>query len=313
MNALVETSMRTLVPPPIAAAVPPRSAFATAVLEGLAQERRRIPGTWLYDARGAALFDRLAQQPEHYPARNEIELLHRARPHIARACGRHAVVFGLGNTDPSSTGLAGCKAQRLLAALDAPAACAQLDVSRGLAHAAARIAAAPAGQRLLLLAGATIGNVAPADTMALLDRLGQAAGRGALLVVGADATQDPALLLAAYDDRHGAAAAFNRNLLARINRELDGGFDEDAFTHRALWNAPQHRIELHLVARRAHRVDLLGRPLEFAAGESIHTETFHKHTLLRLRALARHAGWAHRDFWMDSVSCFALHLLEYVA
>jgi uncharacterized SAM-dependent methyltransferase len=148
--------------------------------------------------------------------------------------------------------------------------------------------------------------------MSLLEHIGQAFGRGTLLAVTADATQDPGRLIPAYDDREGLCASFSKNLLQRINRELDGDLDAAAFEHQALWLDGQHRIETHLVARSAHQARVQGRCFSFAAGESIRTQVHRKHTLLMFRALARHARWAQREFWMDSHSGFALHLLEYL-
>lgn len=335
MSAVLQAGLRASAPHPETLAAAAQGAFAHDVLDGLARAQKSIASTWLYDLRGSQLFEQITTLEEYYPARSEHTLLQRALPHIAKACGRGAVVVELGSGSSRKTG-------PLLAALDTPAAYVPLDISgeflarsvqalstrfprlpiqpvvadftdtASLREALAGVAALRAGQRLAFFPGSTIGNLLPSDAMALLDQLGRATGRGALLVIGADATQDPALLLPAYDDREGVTAAFNKNLLVRINRELDGDFDLADFEHQARWIASEHRIEMHLVARRALRVRVLGHRFTFEAGESIHTEHCHKHTLLTFRALARHVGWAHRDFWMDHVSCYALHLLEYV-
>lgn len=300
MNAAVHAGMRASALRPVAPATVARGAFAIDVLEGLALPRKQIAPHWLHDERGARLLERVAQTDDHYLARSEQALIERARPHIAKACGPRATLFELGAGAPAGT-------QRLLAALDAPAACVRLDLdpdhwprlpSQG-------------GPRLVYFAGPTIGHLATRDAMALLERLGRTLGRGTLLAVGADSTQDPALLLPAYDDRDGLSAAFNLNLLVRINRELDGDFELSDFEHQARWDAAERRIEMHLVARQALSVQVLGRSFGFAAGESIRTVGCHQHTLLTFRALARHAGWAHRDFWMDPVACYALHLFEF--
>jgi L-histidine N-alpha-methyltransferase len=335
MSAVLHTGLRAPAPRLEAPLVDAHSAFAHDVLEGLGRPRKSIPSAWLYDLRGSQLFEQITTLDEYYPARNEHALLQRALPHVAKACGRAALVLELGSGSSRKT-------EPLLAALDTPAAYVPLDISAeflaqsvqglrarfpclpihpvvadftdtaSLRDGVAGVAALHAGQRLVFFPGSTIGNLLPRDAMVLLEQLGRSTGRGTLLLVGADATQDPALLLPAYDDREGVTAAFNKNLLARINRELDGDFESSDFEHQARWNAPEHRIEMHLVARRALSVQVLGRRFAFDAGESIHTEHCHKHTLLTFRALARHAGWAHRDFWMDHVSCYALHLLEFV-
>jgi L-histidine Nalpha-methyltransferase len=334
MSAVLDIGLRAPAPR-LEPATVAQGAFAHDVLEGLSRPRKSIPSTWLYDLRGSQLFEQITTLDEYYPARNEHALLQRALPHIAKACGRAALVIELGSGSSRKT-------ERLLAALEAPAGYVPLDISAeflaqsvqalrarfpqlpihpvvadfsdtaSLSDALAGVQRLHAGQRLAFFPGSTIGNLLPRDAMALLAALGRATGRGTLLAIGADATQDPALLLPAYNDREGVTAAFNKNLLVRINRELDGDFELSDFEHEARWNVPEHRIEMHLVARRALGVQVLGRRFSFDAGESIHTEHCHKHTLLTFRALARHAGWAHRDFWMDPVSCYALHLLEFV-
>lgn len=301
MSAVVHTGMGASAPRPVPPEVLAHGAFALDVLEGLALPQKRIARHWLLDPRGALLFEQIMRSHAYYLARNEQLLLQRALPHIARACGRHATLLELGGGAPGST-------ERLLAALDAPAACLRLDLESEQWPSPLP----QGGPRLVFLPGPTIGHLAPRDAMALLERLGRALGRGTLLAIGADSTQDPALLLPAYDDREGLCAAFNMNLLVRIDRELDADFELSDFEHQARWNPPEHRIEMHLVARRALGVQVLGRRFAFAAGESIRTACCHQHTLLTFRALARHAGWAHRDFWMDSVSGYALHLLEFV-
>jgi uncharacterized SAM-dependent methyltransferase len=120
------------------------------------------------------------------------------------------------------------------------------------------------------------------------------------------------VLIPAYDDREGVTAAFNKNLLARINRELDGEFDLQAFRHEARFNVEQQRVEMHLVSTTWQTVEVLGRRFGFVAGESIHTENSYKYSLNRFQSLARRAGWAPLQFWTDACSRFAVHVLERV-
>lgn len=206
-----------------------------------------------------------------------LALLRRAVPRIARSCGRGAAVVELGSGSRRKTEL-------LLAALDLPAVYVPIDVSaqflgqsvrglrtrfprlavdplvadfthpQALRGAAARVAHATHGQRLAFFPGSTIGNLTPQAATALLGHIGQALGRGTLLVIGADATQDPALLIPAHDDSLGVTAAFNKNLLVRVNRELGSNFELGRFEHQARWNAGPRRIEMHLVARVTHEV-----------------------------------------------------------
>ena len=119
------------------------------------------------------------------------------------------------------------------------------------------------------------------------------------------------MLLPAYDDRQGVTAAFNKNLLTRMNRELDADFDLDGFRHEARFDKHQQRIEMHLVSQREQRVRVLGHAFHFAVGESIHTENSYKHGLLRFRALAGRAGWSQRQLWMDGLARFAVHVFEH--
>jgi uncharacterized SAM-dependent methyltransferase len=160
--------------------------------------------------------------------------------------------------------------------------------------------------------GSTIGNFVPEAAVGLLERIGSAVGHGALLVVGADATHDPALLIPAYDDAQGVTAAFDKNLLARINRELEGSFSLSAFRHEARWDPHHQRVEMHLVSEYTQRVGVLGHTFRFAAGESLHTENSYKYGIVKFQALAQRAGWAQRQLWMDARSRFALHVLERV-
>lgn len=309
------------------------SPFARDVIDGLGLMRKSIPATWLYDQRGSELFEAITGLDEYYPSRTEVWILQSCAAQIAAAAGRGATVVELGSGSSRKTPL-------LLEALDAPAAYVPIDISaEALAGAVASLRprfpalrieplvadftrlthlpalplpapGRPRGRRVLFFPGSTIGNFTPEAAVGLLARLAQAAGDDALLIVGADATQDPRLLIPAYDDRRGVTAAFNKNLLARINRELDGDFDLDRFDHQARWDAQQQRVEMHLVSRGAQQVTVLGRRFGFADGETLHTENSYKHGLLKFRALVARAGWAHRQFWMDSRGRYAVHVLE---
>lgn len=312
-------------------AAPPPSRFALDVLEGLARRQRSIPSTWLYDHHGSQLFEQVTGVPEYYPTRTEVQWLQRAAPEIAQAAGPGAVLVELGSGSSRKTPL-------VLGALERPAAYVPIDLSErflveSLQPLAARFPQVPmrpvvadfselqalplppgvrGGRRVIFFPGGTIGNLDPEDAARLLERLGRLAGLGALLVVGIDHTRDPAALVAAYDDRAGITAAFNKNLLARINRELDGDFDLDAYTHRARFDAAEPRVEMHLVATRAQRVHVLDWAYDIAAGESIHTENAYKPSLFQFLALAHRSGWAQRRLWMGETPGYALHLLENV-
>jgi dimethylhistidine N-methyltransferase len=310
-------------------AQPPASRFAHDVLEGLARRRRSIPCRWLYDHRGSQLFEQIAAVPEYYPTRTEVALLQQCAAAIAEAAGSGAALIELGSGSSRKTPL-------VLGALPRPALYMPIDLAEAsVAEAATLLAArfpavevrplvadfttldslplpAATGRRVVFFPGGTIGNLTPEDASQLLERLGRLVGLGALLVVGVDHTRDPAALVAAYDDRAGITAAFNLNLLRRINRELQGDFDLAGFAHRACFDAAEPRVEMHLVATRAQRVHVLGQAFDFAAGESIHTENAYKPSLFQFLALAHRAGWAQRQLWMGAAAGYAVHVLENV-
>jgi L-histidine N-alpha-methyltransferase len=307
-------------------------AFAHDVLAGLSMKQKSIPSTWLYDHRGSELFEQITALPEYYPTRTETWILQRCAAQIAGEAGPRAVVVELGSGASRKTPL-------LLDALERPSAYIPIDISAQFLDESVqalgqrfpdlpmapvvadftRINAlpvlsrgAPGGRRLVFFPGSTIGNFVPEAAVDLLERIGSAVGRGALMVVGADATQDPAVLIPAYDDAQGVTAAFDKNLLVRINRELEGDFSASAFRHEARWEPHHQRVEMHLVSEYTQRVKVLGHTFRFAAGESIHTENSYKYGIVKFQALARRAGWTQRQLWMDAQARFALHVLERV-
>lgn len=318
----------------------PRSlvpSFERDVLAGLAQAQKSISSTWLYDHRGSELFEQITQVAEYYPSRNETQILKSCARAIAEEAGPRAVVIELGSGSCRKTRL-------LLDALDTPRAYLPIDISEQfLAESVAELpsmfaglrvmpivadfsrleslpelaildsARGDVGRRVVFFPGSTIGNFTPDQAVALLRRIRRLAGPDALLIVGADSTQDPKVLIPAYDDREGVTAEFNKNLLLRINRELVADFDLDQFDHQARFDAQQQRVEMHLVSRCAQRVIVRGRAFDFRAGESIHTENSYKYGLPKFQQLAARAGWTHLQRWMDGQARFAVHVLEPVA
>lgn len=304
-----------------------RAALRADALAGLTAPRKTLPCKWLYDAEGARLFEAITRQPEYYPSRTEIGILREQAPAIAAAVGPGATVVEFGPGD-------GGKAVLLLSRLDAPAAYVPVEIApEWLDAVAARVSeevpgvpvlpvvadftrafalppGMPRGRRLGFFPGSTIGNFEPTDAADLLRRFRAALGPGARLLLGADLVKDRAVLEAAYDDAAGVTAAFNLNLLHRLNRELGTDFDLSAFRHRAVWNAEEERMEMHLEALHAQRARLAGREIRFAAGETIHTENSHKYRPERLEALADAAGWKARAMWTDAGRLFSVWLLD---
>ena len=304
------------------------SPFARDVLTGLSDDPKSIPCRWLYDRRGSELFEQITEVPEYYPTRTEILILNNCVEEIAALAGPGAGVIELGSGSSRKTPL-------LLSALDAPACYVPVDVSAGFLKTSVQALQSPfptlpmvpvvadfmqldtlpamataARRRLVFFPGSTIGNLAPDAAVDLLRRMSRLAGTGGLLVLGADATQDPSLLLPAYADAQGVTAAFNKNLLTRMNRELGADFDLDTFRHAARYDTRQWRMDMHLVSRRDQWVRVAGHRFHFDQGESIHTESSYKYGLLRVQAMARSAGWSQCQMWTDAFARFGVHVFE---
>ena len=158
--------------------------------------------------------------------------------------------------------------------------------------------------------GSTIGNLEPDAAVAFLHRAGVSLGSGTRFLIGFDICRDPERLIPAYDDRAGVTARFNRNLLVRLNREAGADFDPEAFDHRAVWNAAESRIEMHLVSRMPQTVMVAGQKVRFARGETIHTENSYKYAPARMQELIVGAGWSLNKKWSDSSDLFAIWLLD---
>lgn len=305
----------------------PRTEFEAEVIAGLTAPRKSLPPKYFYDAQGSALFEAITRLPEYYPTRTELAILEGHGPEIGALAppGAALVEFGSGSS---------AKLRALLPHLPRPALYLPVDVSAEFLAAEtehlardlpdldvvpvaadfARPFALPARAgtmpRLGFFPGSTIGNFDPGAAARLLDHFGAVLGGGALLLVGVDLVKDAAILHAAYNDAAGVTAAFNLNLLARINRELGADFDLDAFVHRAVYDARLSRIEMHLVSRHPQTVRIGGVTLAFAAGESIHTENSYKYTVPGFRALAAGAGWTALAVWTDPHHLFSVHALR---
>ena len=301
-------------------------AFRADVLNGFAARPRAIPARWFYDRRGSELFEAITDLPEYYPTRTEAAILRDNGAAIAACVGAgHAVVeFGSGSS---------AKTPLLLRAI-APAAYVPIDISGDfLRESSAALAADFPGlpvhpieadfmhpialpdavsalPKLGFFPGSTIGNMIPASSVDLLRAMRMWLGTGAMLLIGMDRIKSPETLVPAYDDAQGVTAAFNLNLLERINRELAGTIPIHAFRHRAIWNDMRARIEMHLEATQDMAFTIEGRPFEMAAGETIHTENSHKYGARDARILLRAGGWTPIAEWTDVDDRFALILAE---
>jgi dimethylhistidine N-methyltransferase len=298
------------------------------ILEGLGEPQKRIPPKYFYDERGSRLFDAICELPEYYLTRTETAILATHGAEIAAAIGSDALLIEYGSGSSLKTRL-------LLDRLPRLAAYVPVDISRSYLAACAqalandypRLRVLPVcadftqpfrlptevrdlPRRVAFFPGSTLGNFAYADAVALLALMRSAVGAAGGAVIGTDRVKRTDVIEAAYDDAQRVTAAFNRNVLVRLNREFDADFDVDAFTHEAPWVEAQQRIEMRLVSRESQSVRVAGEQFEFEAGEYILTECCHKFTPQRIAALAAEAGWTIRRTWNDPALQFDVHYLE---
>lgn len=296
-------------------------------LEGLTRTHgtRILPAKHLYDARGSELFERICEQDEYYVTRTENRILDEAGASIAEAVGPGAVLIEPGAGD-------GTKARRLLEILDEPRMFVPVEISpsaletcvdrvagalpglavqpvcAGFTEGMELLAGQPRENRLVYFAGSTIGNTDRAGRASLLRSFARAAGGKGRVLVGFDMVKDKGVLEAAYDDAGGVSAAFGRNLIHRLNRELDAGLDEDAFRYEADWRADEKRIRMSLVCERDQRATIAGRDIPLDAGDRIVTEYSHKFTDESIAEEAAAAGLRPLKTWTDPDGWFSLVL-----
>lgn len=271
--------------------------FRRDIIAGLSAHPKTLPCKYLYDKTGSELFDQICDLPEYYPTRTELGILRSCLPEVATLIGPNAQVVEYG----SGSGL---KTRLLLKALDNPTSCAMIEISRSYLMRSAddlamdwpnmhiipicadytrELRLPPMDKntkhRLAFFPGSTIGNFNPAEAKSFLRSVANTVGSNGGLLIGVDLRKDLTVLEAAYDDAAGVTAAFNKNLLRRINHELDGTFCLANFKHEARYNESAGRIEMHLKAKRSLKVSVADKNFSFAAGETIHTESSYKHTL----------------------------------
>lgn len=301
--------------------------FLDDVLDGLGRMPKSLSPKYFYDARGSALFEAICELPEYYPTRTEIALMHRCVAEMSASLGERCLLIEYGSG-------AGIKTEILLGAMN-PVAYVAVDISpEALRASARRLAGRHPGiplvavcadymqplqipglerfenaRRVVYFPGSTIGNLTPSEAAGFLRDARRLVGPGGAMLVGVDLKKDAAVLHAAYNDAQGVTAAFNLNLLHRINRELGGDFDVARFRHLAFYDSVAGRIEMHLESLAAQSVTIAGREFAFAANERLHTENSYKYAIDEFRELARSAGFAARQLWCDPQDYFAVHLL----
>ncbi len=303
--------------------------FLADVIHGLAKPQKTLPCKYFYDDEGSRLFELICELPEYYPTRTENALLAAKGGEIAACIGPSAqiVEYGCGSVQ---------KVRTLLDALDRPAAYVAVDISRDhLLQASAALAAdypnlevralcadftrpfavpptrnVADARKVGFFPGSTIGNFDSDSAITFLAGAAGSLGPGGGMVIGVDLKKDAAVLNAAYNDSQGVTAAFNLNLLRRINSELRGDFDLAGFHHAAHYDSSLGRIEMHLVSESEQTVRFGRRTFKFAKGETIHTENSYKYGIEEFQDLARAAGFVAERVWTDAGRLFSIHYLE---
>ena len=302
--------------------------FLHCMLAGLRRQPKSIPPKFFYDARGSHLFDLICATPEYYPTRTETAILERYGAQMAARIGASCRLIELGSGSASKTPL-------LLRHLADDAVYVPIDIcAPHLLQSTARLQAlfpqiamqplcadytqlsaqdmqSDAAQRpVIFFPGSTIGNYAPQEAVQLLRDVAQWVGHEGGLLLGVDCKKSPALLNAAYNDAAGHTAAFNLNLLARMQRELGAQLDPEGFFHYAFYNASLGRIEMHLVSRCRQSIRLGNESFAFEEGEILHTENSYKYAAHEFGQLARSAGWHLKTTWSDAQGLFNVHYLS---
>jgi dimethylhistidine N-methyltransferase len=301
----------------------PADSFREDVIAGLSLPQKALPPKYFYDARGSRLFEAICRLREYYPTRAEIALTRAQLPAIARFAKKGAVLIEYGSGES-------LKSRLLIAALR-PSTYVPVDISEAALRGASAqlhrrfpwlnvlavhgdfsrplkipVAQAP-GRRVVYFPGSTIGNLTPQESHAFLRMTRGQVGPDGAMLVGVDLKKDATVLHAAYNDAKGVTAAFNLNLLARINRELGATFRLSRFRHYAFYNPARGRVEMHLVSLARQTVELGDYRFGFEAGESIHTENSYKYAIEEFRLLAKGAGFRGEKVWVDPKGLFALH------
>lgn len=300
--------------------------FKRDIIACFSGDKRAIPARWLYDYEGSKLFDAITDLPEYYPTRIETALLANILGDAAQSIGpnRSVVEFGAGSVT---------KTPLLLSAVQ-PSSFVPIDISGDFLRSSVltlqklfpKLQISPveadfmrpvamsndfeAGNALGFFPGSTIGNMVPMMATDLLRSMRSTLGDGAMLMIGFDRIKDLSVLLPAYDDSQGITAAFNLNLLTRINRELGADIGVDRFRHKAIWNDDEKRVEMHLLSLDDCSFTISGTQFSMKSGETIHTENSHKYNIAEAQTLLRSAGWSPIQSWSDEDEYFSIILAQ---
>jgi dimethylhistidine N-methyltransferase len=303
--------------------------FRDQILEGLNRSPKLLPSKFLYDKRGSELFEQICRLPEYYPTRTETGILARYAGEIADLCGPDCLLVELGSGSSTKTRL-------LLDHLNNPVAYIPIDIAREQLKDAASLVrqdypglevipicadytadfALPEPSRkprrqVIFFPGSTIGNFEPLEARRFLARFAQSGRMDDAMIVGVDLIKSPTILEQAYNDSEGVTAAFNLNLLYRINQELGAEIEVERFCHRSVFNQSARRIEMHLVSTAEQTVRIGEREFRIGRGESIVSEHSYKYTIDSFVSLARAAGFQDAKVWTDEGQQFSIHFLQH--
>lgn len=304
-----------------------RAAMLDEVLDGLNQEQKQLPSKFFYDERGSELFEQITHLDEYYPTRTEIDILETNLNEIVSQVGSKAALIELGSGSSRKTKL-------LLDELNNLSAYIPVDISEdyllkvasGLRVEYPKISIIPVfadyttsfslpdlngnyDQQVLFFPGSTIGNFNPDKARSFLNTIADITDDNAEMLIGVDLKKDPNVLEVAYNDEQGVTAQFNKNMLVRLNRELNANFDPDQFEHRAIYNHDLGRVEMHLIAQSSQQITISGQNFYFAAGETIHTENSYKYSQADFKKLVD--DWfTVEEVWTDRQDYFSLQYLK---
>lgn len=307
---------------------PAAAKMRTDVLAGLRSSPKYLPSQYLYDDRGARLFELICEQPEYYITRTEIAILESNMDSIADRVGPHALLIEPGSGE-------GAKSALLLNGLSKPAGFVPIDISRAQLVSVARSIAdrfpgievapvcadftddpevptvsQPVRRRVAFFPGSTIGNLKPEDALDILRHLRTLCGERGFVLIGVDLKKTPDILEPAYDDAAGVSRDFALNYLRRLNADLGASFDLAEFGYEAPYDPGNGRVEMALVSRRDQTVHIGRARVHFEAGESIRTEYSYKYDVEGFLALAERAGLEAEEIWTDPARLFAVMLLK---
>ena len=305
------------------------NATAAAVCEGLSATPKRLPSWLFYDEAGSALFEHITELPEYYLTRTERAIFEAYAGEMLQAAGPSLTLVELGAGTATKTcvlieELLQRQPRALFYPIDVSPSALQ-EAGKQLARQFPQLRVNPivadytggvdaltriTGRKLVLYIGSSIGNFEPSQAVGILRRIRRSLRAGDALLLGTDFAKSLKVLLPAYNDAQGVTAAFNKNILARLNRELDADFNVDAFQHLAIWNKPCSRMEMHLESVCAQQafLPMLDMDVTFAAGERIHTENSYKYTMEMVETILRESGFKLETTWQDRQKWFGVHL-----